>query len=112
MCARAESRIVKVAWAFGLGVLVLLVASRLGFPQQSDLETAGRLHQQVIKLNQEGRYKEAIPMAERVLAIVEKALSLEHPYVAASLNNLALLYQVLGDFPKAEPLYQRKGGRS
>lgn len=107
MRARSEARKGRVARAVGLGVLVLLAAPHLCFPQQSDLETAGRLHQQVIKLYREGRYKEAIPIAEQALAIREKSLGPEHPDVATSLNNLAELYRALGDYPKAEPLYRR-----
>src|SRR5262249_46342901 len=39
--------------------------------------------------------------------IREKSLGPEHHEVAASLNNLANLYWNLGDYAKAEPLYQR-----
>ena len=41
----------------------------------------------------QGRYGEAEPLSQRALAIVEKALGPEHPHVAASVNNLAELYQ-------------------
>ncbi len=44
---------------------------------------------------------------ERALAIVEKSLGPEHPHVAASLNNLALLYEAQGKYVEAEPLYKR-----
>ena len=43
----------------------------------------------------------------RALAIWEKVLEPEHPYVAYSLNNLAILYQAQGKYAQAEPLYQR-----
>jgi tetratricopeptide (TPR) repeat protein len=39
--------------------------------------------------------------------IVEKILGPEHSYVAASLNNLAALYQAQGHYAEAEPLYRR-----
>jgi tetratricopeptide (TPR) repeat protein len=38
---------------------------------------------------------------------LEKALEPEHPDVATSLNNLALLYDVQGKYTEAEPLYRR-----
>jgi CHAT domain-containing protein len=38
-------------------------------------------------------------------SIREKVLGKEHPDYAASLNNLAILYNVKGDYDKAEPLY-------
>ncbi|MCZ6759972.1 MAG: tetratricopeptide repeat protein [Gemmatimonadetes bacterium] len=36
----------------------------------------------------------------------------EHPYVAASLNNLAGLYHTQGKDAQAEPLYKRSGTKS
>ena len=39
--------------------------------------------------------------------IREKALGPEHPDVATSLNNLAVLYRAQGQYAEAEPLYQR-----
>jgi hypothetical protein len=41
----------------------------------------------------------------RSLAITENAFGLEHPDVATSLNNLALLYDNQGQYGKVEPLY-------
>ena len=68
---------------------------------------AYRLNQQVVQLIDQGRYKEAIPIAKRSLAIHEKALGPEHLDVGASLNNLAVLYYDLGAYQKAEPLFKR-----
>jgi hypothetical protein len=44
---------------------------------------------------------------ERALAINEKAYGRDHPKVATSLNNLALLYKTQGQYTQAEPLYKR-----
>jgi Tetratricopeptide repeat len=41
------------------------------------------------------------------LAIREKTLGPNHPYVAQSLNNLALLYRMEGRSSDAEPLDRR-----
>ena len=41
------------------------------------------------------------------LEIYEDKLGKDHPDVAATLNNLANLYQAMGQYAKAEPLYQR-----
>jgi hypothetical protein len=41
------------------------------------------------------------------LAINEKALGPDHPAVAISLNNLAWLLQLKGNYTEAEPLYLR-----
>ncbi len=75
--------------------------------QSKDFEEAKELNAKVAKLYSEGRYVEAIPIASRLLAIVEKAFGPEHPDVAYSLNNLAVLYEMTGDHAKAEQLLQR-----
>jgi len=68
-------------------------------------ESPGLLAQKVQKLYAEGKYKEAIPIAEKVLAIRGKELSPEDPGIATSLNNLAELYQATGEYAKAEALF-------
>jgi tetratricopeptide (TPR) repeat protein len=60
----------------------------------------------VTALYRAGKFAEAVPLAQRVLAIREKALGADHPDVAASLNNLALLYANQGRYADAEPLYK------
>ena len=45
--------------------------------------------------------------SKRSLAIQEKALGPNHPDVAMSLNNLAVLYGDQGRYADAEPLYKR-----
>ncbi|MFM7528002.1 MAG: CHAT domain-containing protein [Nodosilinea sp.] len=74
---------------------------------ETRLEQANQLNQQVIELYQAGRYSEAVPLAERALAIREQALGPDHPDTATSLNNLAFLYKSQGRYSQAEPLYQR-----
>ena len=65
------------------------------------------MNQQVLQLIEEGKYAQAIPLAERALAIREKILGKEHRDTAQSLNNLAELYHDMGSYDKAEPLYKR-----
>ncbi|MCC7334772.1 MAG: CHAT domain-containing protein, partial [Pirellulaceae bacterium] len=45
------------------------------------------------------------PLYLEAKAICEKVLGKEHPNYATSLNNLATLYQSMGDTARAEPLY-------
>ena len=68
---------------------------------------ANDLNQQVIQLYKQGRYSEAIPLAQRTLTIREKSLGPDHPDVAVSLNNLAELYRAQGRYADAEPLHKR-----
>ena len=55
----------------------------------------------------QGRYADAESLHKRALAIREKALGPEHPRVASSLNNLAVLYDAQGRYADAEPLIKR-----
>jgi hypothetical protein len=48
------------------------------------------LDQQILKLYQEGKYLEAIPIAEEQLATREKELGLENPNTTSSFNSLAI----------------------
>ena len=67
------------------GAITILFAAALN-AQTDDAEDLGR---KVVQLYRAGKYAEAIPLAQRVLAINEKALGPDHPDVARSLNNLA-----------------------
>ncbi len=75
--------------------------------QSAELQEAEKLNQQMVQLYRQGKYNEAIPLAKKTLAILEKVLGQEHPYVANNLNNLAVLYREQGSYAKAEPLYLR-----
>jgi CHAT domain-containing protein/tetratricopeptide (TPR) repeat protein len=71
------------------------------------LAEATQLNQRANELLRAGRYEEAIPFAERSIAIREQALGENHPLVAQSLNSLAELYRAQGNYAQAEPLFQR-----
>ena len=90
-----------------IGVVLLVIFCLPEYSPGQSLEETKRLEYQVVELYKQGRYQKAIPFAKRALAIDEKALGPEHPAVANSLNNLALLYDALGDYSKAKPLYKR-----
>lgn len=70
-------------------------------------EEADALAVQYTALYNQGRLSEAIPMAERLLAIREKSLGPDDPDLATLLNNLAALYTEQGRYSAAEPLYRR-----
>jgi tetratricopeptide (TPR) repeat protein len=54
----------------------------------------------------QGNYSFAEPWDKNCLEVVRKRLGEEHPYVATSLNNLAVLYESQGKYEEAEPLYR------
>ena len=67
------------------------------------LDEATALNQQVIQLYNQGRFSEALPLAQRALGIREK----HSVPIIASLNSLAELYRAQGRYADAEPLYKR-----
>ncbi|MBU2621467.1 MAG: tetratricopeptide repeat protein [Proteobacteria bacterium] len=69
------------------------------YSQENELEKANALNEKVEQLSKQGRYTEALPLAQQILEIRKKVLGPEHPDTAISLNNLALLYYSLGDYP-------------
>lgn len=75
---------------------------------QESLEEARSFNQEVVRLYEQGRYDAALPFAQRALAIQEKVLGPEHPNVAMSLNDLALLYRAKGDYARADPARHRR----
>src|SRR5215469_3246395 len=66
----------------------------------------GVLNQRILELLKQGKYQEAIPLAEKAVDIARRLRGPEHRDTATTLNNLASLYDDLGEYAKAEPLYQ------
>ena len=54
-----------------------------------------------------GQYVQAEPLYQRSLKIRESKLGPDHPDVAASLNNLAILYCTHGPIRSGRTAYQR-----
>ncbi|KAI1237569.1 hypothetical protein IHE44_0013649 [Lamprotornis superbus] len=76
--------------------------------QQGGYEIPARLrtlHNLVIQ--DQNKYKDAANLLNDALAIREKTLGKDHPAVAATLNNLAVLYGKRGKYKEAEPLCKR-----
>jgi tetratricopeptide (TPR) repeat protein/transcriptional regulator with XRE-family HTH domain len=70
-------------------------------------EAARLLHRTGNYLYERGQYREAEPLYRRAVFIREQALGPDHPDVARSLSDLALLYLGRGEYEQAEPLYRR-----
>jgi tetratricopeptide (TPR) repeat protein len=86
---------------------MLMMNSFAGVPAMAQQNRAPTLDNRVEELYRAGKFSEAVPLAQRALAIREKALGPDHPDVAKSLNSLALLYAKQGRYADAEPLYKR-----
>ncbi|MFO0099143.1 MAG: tetratricopeptide repeat protein, partial [Aphanizomenon sp.] len=55
----------------------------------------------------QGLYNDAEPWGKKCVLLLKQRLGDDHPHVATSLNNLALLYQSQGKYKEAELLYQQ-----
>lgn len=75
--------------------------------QEAVSAEAEELNKKVIELYAQGRFDEALPMAKRLLLMLEQSVGPEHPEVASALNILGLLYREKQDFAHAEPLFIR-----
>ena len=90
-------------------LLFILLASAwacspVGYSQSDALKAASENYQE---LKEQGRYREAIPYAQEVLAFMEEDYGPEHPNVATSLNALAALYIYQGRYGEAEKHMKR-----
>jgi CHAT domain-containing protein/tetratricopeptide (TPR) repeat protein len=86
---------------------VAIIARRSPTADERRLEDARRLTEDARGRRQKGKYDEAVPPAERALAITESVLGADHPAVADALHMLAVLFDDTHDYGKAEPLNQR-----
>jgi tetratricopeptide (TPR) repeat protein len=75
--------------------------------QREDARTADLATALGDSLYRIGDYAGAQLSCERALALREQALGPNHPEVAQSLNDLAVVYYAQGRYAEAEPLYQR-----
>ncbi len=90
-------------------LVTLVLAFGLGFTsaESDDAAELDELDQSVLKLYEQGKYADAIPLAEEAVTQAERVHGAEHPTTSTSLNMLALLYQAQGAYPQAESLYKR-----
>jgi tetratricopeptide (TPR) repeat protein len=97
--ARPLAKSPFVLLALGLWILACPASS-------AEDDDPNALNQQVNQLIEQGKYQEAIPIAERALEVAKRARGPEHPETANALDNLGLLFKNIGGYAKAEPLYQ------
>src|ERR1044071_613110 len=87
--------------------LTALGASAAQGSAQNEAAEADRLNAEVLKLFRERKYEEALPVAERVLELREKALGGEDLKVAYALVTLATIRTEKGESREVEPLLTR-----
>ncbi len=65
-----------------------------------------KLLAEVSRLREQGKYADAIPIAERAVALARQRHGEEHPELALAMNWLASVYHDQGRYREAEPLYR------
>ena len=83
-------------------------ASATRTPQQrEELSHAAQMYKQVVLLQYQGKYAQAVSIAGQALEIRRNILGENHLDYASALNDLGFLYQSMGDYASAEPRYRR-----
>ena len=97
---------VEVPFAVSIYLIVILLAISSAGKAQTAIgdENPAALQSQILGLYRAGRYNEAIPLAEKLVATVKRLSGDENRAAATSLNILGVLYQAIGAYTKAEPL--------
>jgi CHAT domain-containing protein/Tfp pilus assembly protein PilF len=81
---------------------VTLRERRAPTADERTLEESRRLFDEARGLRQKGRYNDALPVAQRALAIRERVLGADQPMIADSLNQIAVLLDDTHDYAHAE----------
>ena len=76
-------------------------------PSAEDQAKLSSLQQKIDELDHAGKYRDAIPIAEERLKLVESTIGTDRPETAASCNKLSELYRKSGDYAKAKPICER-----
>ncbi len=84
---------------------ILILVPAHGEAQKSGSIAA--LNQQAVRLQAQGKYKEAAAAAEKAVALAERRLGAIHPDTLKSIGNLASVYEAQGRYREAEPLLKR-----
>ena len=73
--------------------------------EKQELAEAYRENERLVQLYRAGKASEASKICEQVLETRKRILGEEHSDYAQSLNNLATLYESMGEYARAEPLF-------
>lgn len=91
-----------------LSLLFLATLLLVNQPQESPaLEKSNGLNESAVKLYNQGKYNEALPLAKRALEIRDKLLPRTDPRISSSLTNLGEIYLAQKDYKPARETFQR-----
>ena len=86
---------------------VRVEAIRTATEKDRQLFEAASLLERSAMFSSAGKIREVAPLAERAVALYERALGPEHPDTATALDAVARVYRDQGEYAKAEPLWLR-----
>jgi tetratricopeptide (TPR) repeat protein len=102
------ARILQVVYALKVLAACLLPIAWFLFgsitPASVAADARQSLFQNIDELYRQGKYQDAIPLAQQLLQLDQQEFGKESVETATGLNNLAELYRLSGDYTKAEPL--------
>lgn len=111
MGSRWSGSIVLVMVLGSVGSQVLCPAGHTQTAQAGErdeaLSTMNRLSAEVQNLYYEGKYQDAVIIAQRILAMSDQVLGPEHQSTVESLDRLAFIYKYMAQYEGALQLYQR-----
>ena len=96
----------KIKITIQIKILLILITAPFLHVQSANLD-AGMVNRKGEELDRQGNFELAVRAAQKAIEVAERSVGPDHPYVAISLNDLALIYSNEGEYAKAEPLYNR-----
>src|SRR5437764_13126012 len=72
-----------------------------------DVDKVTRMDNQIGALYHQGQSTQALALAIQTLKLSEDTLGPEHPMTTTCLNDLGWMYQNLGQYTNAEPVFKR-----
>jgi len=90
-----------------VAVTVLALSLWPGAPSYAAEDEADTLSQQMKELYRAGKYTEALPLAQKSVALREAEFGPDNTSVAMPLNDLGTIHYNLGQYAVAELLYKR-----
>lgn len=104
--SKARQTILKGFCAAAFVGLIISLATHPTLVAARPNEKWDELTSQAGALYQAGKFSEALEPAKQALQLAEAQKGNNPAQYATSLNNLALLYNSMGDYTRAEPLYE------
>jgi tetratricopeptide (TPR) repeat protein len=90
-----------------IALLTLVVSKLPNEARAQGPDELASLRAQVSQLFSQGKYAEAVPIAEQYVALARQKYGDNHAEYAAAISWLANVYQAQGRYAEAEPLYKR-----